>query len=185
MFWADYDVMWEIIDFIITMITHTTYNCTAVDSVYVWSHERNLAYNVGGAKSTMDVRNLNLHSSEVTKRRKIGLNQCLIKNTFISPAFTPPPCFYLTLFHPVAKRTLFLGRTKWGGGVRHPASPLPLATLVSEMTFQTKFGGKKLMNHVPTIAVAGFIIAVRTNDSSSVSLLQTYFTVSLDCVSVW
>jgi hypothetical protein len=39
----------------------------------------------------MDVRNLNLHSSEVRKRRKIDLNQCLIKNTSISPAFTPPP----------------------------------------------------------------------------------------------
>jgi hypothetical protein len=55
----------------------------------------------------MGIRNFNVRGSQVTERRRIGLNQSL---TYTNPSPPlPPQIFYLPLFHSVAKRKLFLG----------------------------------------------------------------------------
>jgi hypothetical protein len=109
----------------------TTFNCVLgswwpyvvpVFSTSVWGRKhisaklrsRNLAIALGGGqKSTTGVKNFSLRSSQVIKRRKIGLNRPLIS---IHP-FPQLYIFYLPLFRSVSIRKLFLCRKKYWRGV--------------------------------------------------------------------
>jgi hypothetical protein len=79
----------------------------------------------GEAKSMMGIRNFNLQSSRVRKRRKIGLNQPFM---YIRP-FSPLSAqfFYLPLFGSIAEK-LFLGRNN----IRGAFTPFHHVTLIRE-----------------------------------------------------